>query len=103
MSEFVDKTFRATLAYYEPQIENYARLNAPWKDRTTNARNGLIAQSGKQGSEYYIVLAHRVPYGIWLEVRWSGKYAIIMPTINEFSPKVIATTNKILEKFRGTL
>lgn len=102
MSTFVDKSFRTTLRYYEPQVENYARLNAPWQDQTTNARNGLIAQSGKQGSEYFLVLAHRVPYGIWLEVRFGGKNAIILPTITFFSPKIMGTMNKILDKFHGS-
>lgn len=93
----------ATLRYYEPRIENYARQNAPWTDQTANARNGLIARSGSTGSQYFLVLAHRVPYGIYLETRWSGKYAIIMPTINSEGPKVMGTIEKIFERIGAEL
>lgn len=95
----VDKMVRTTMAYYEPQVENYAKINAPWQDQTTNARNGLVATSGKEGGTHYIVLAHQVPYGIWLEVRWSGKYAIIMPTVDVFGPKVMGTLQKLLDRY----
>lgn len=96
---YVDHVTSTTLKYHEPQMENYAKLNAPWTDQTTNARNGLIARSGRERRTHYVVLAHQVPYGIWLEVRWQGKYAIIMPTIEVFGPKIMSTLNKILDKY----
>ena len=98
---FVNKIVGTTMKFYEPQVENYAKLNAPWTDQTTNARNGLIASSGKEGGSHYIVLAHQVPYGIWLEVRWGGKYAIIMPIIDVYGPKVMSTIQKILDRYKG--
>ena len=101
LPSFIDKIVGTTMRYYEPQVENYAKMNAPWTDRTTNARNGLIASSGKEGGSHYIVLAHQVPYGIWLEVRWGGKYAIIMPTIDVYGPKVMSTIQKILDRYKG--
>ena len=61
--------------------QNYARRNAPWTDRTGNARNGLFTISASDQKKHRIVLFHSVPYGIWLEVRWSGRYQIIIPTI----------------------
>jgi len=97
---YVDRVAATTLAYYEPQVENYAKLNAPWQDQTTNARNGLIARSGKEGELHFLVLAHQVPYGIWLEIKYAGKNAIILPTIEEYGPKVMTTLNKILDRFR---
>lgn len=98
---FVDRIVGTTMRYYEPQVESHAKLNAPWTDRTTNARNGLIASSGKEGDSHYIVLAHQVPYGIWLEVRWGGKYSIIMPTVDVYGPKVMGTIQKILDRYKG--
>lgn len=53
------------------------RANAKWTDRTANARNGLRAYPVHLGHEYMVILSHGVPYGIWLEVRWSGKYGVI--------------------------
>jgi len=99
---YVDHVVGTTMSYYEPQVENYAKTNAPWNDQTTNARNGLTATSGKEKDAHFIVLAHQVPYGIWLEVRWSGKNAIIMPTIEVYGPKVMETLNKILDKYSGS-
>lgn len=98
---FVDHIVSTTMKWYEPQVENHAKLNAPWTDQTTNARNGLIARSGKDKDNHYIVLAHQVPYGIWLEVRFAGKYAIIMPTIDAFGPQVMGTLNKILDRYEA--
>jgi hypothetical protein len=61
----------------------YAKQNAPWTDRTGNARAGLhtIVNIPPNPTHWEIILAHSVPYGIWLEVRFSGRYAIIEPTI----------------------
>jgi hypothetical protein len=94
----LDKIVAATLNYYEPKMENHAKLNASWTDQTGNARNGLAARSGKDSKTRFIVLFHQVPYGIYLETRFSGKYAIIMPTIEEFGPQVMDTFQKILDK-----
>jgi hypothetical protein len=95
---YLDKIVATTFRYYEPRLENHAKLNAPWTDRTTNARNGLIARAGRTTDVHYIVLAHQVPYGIYLETRWEAKYAIIMPTIEKFGPEIMDTIQKILDK-----
>lgn len=96
INDVVDTVFR----YYEAPVENYARVNAPWTDRTSNARNGLVAQSGSDGKTRFLVLAHRVPYGIWLEVRWNGKFAIIRPTLEKYAPEIMGKLEGILDKYR---
>lgn len=53
--EFVDRAIQGALAFQSPQAENYAKKNAPWTDRTTNARNGLIAKSGKESDRKSVV------------------------------------------------
>jgi hypothetical protein len=63
------------------EVQDYAQSEAPWEDRTGDARDGLTAQAKFSFTKYTIVLFHTVDYGIWLEVRWNGRYAIIMPTI----------------------
>jgi len=65
----------------ESRVEQHARSNAKWTDRTGNARNGLTGRYVENGDEHKLVLFHRMPYGIWLETRFSGKFAIIMPTL----------------------
>lgn len=81
-----------------PEVENYMKLNAPWTDQTGNARNGLAARAYRAQDEVGIVLFHQVPYGVWLEVRWSGAYSIINPTIEVMSPKVMQRMERILER-----
>jgi hypothetical protein len=73
------------------EVENYAKEHAPWQDRTGEARQGLTA-IGKQRLVYYeIELFHTVEYGVWLEVRWNGKYAIIEPTLEVMGPRLMAS------------
>lgn len=78
----LDAGMIATMANRAPQVEAHAKLHAPWTDRTTNARNGLHALHVPEGLGIHeIVLAHSVPYGIWLEIANNGRYKIIMPTL----------------------
>lgn len=73
----------------EPKAESYARQNAPWTDRTGNARAGLFAKhQATPMVEHRLVVYHTMPYGYWLEVRWSGRYAIIGPTIFHTAPEL---------------
>ena len=86
----------STMQYWAPRVESYMKTNASWTDRTGNARNGLAARAYREGKEAGIVLYHQVPYGIWLEVANSGRYAIINPTIESQGPMV-------MEDFKGRL
>lgn len=83
-------------AYYADRAESQMKNNAPWRDRTGAARAGLGATSNVSASQMEIVLFHSVDYGIWLEVRWSGRYAIILPTLESVGPEVMAALRTIL-------
>jgi len=41
----------------------------------------LRARPESRIGSHSIWIFHTVPYGIWLEVRWEGRYAIISPTL----------------------
>jgi hypothetical protein len=71
-------------------VQEYARSHAPWEDRTGDARDGLTAEGDFSFVSYTITLYHTVDYGIWLETRWHGKYAIILPTIEVMGPRFMA-------------
>lgn len=65
-----------------PKLETYAKANAPWKDASGDARQGLNAFVEEVAAEIVqVYIAHGVAYGKWLEVRFGGKYAILWPTI----------------------
>lgn len=71
------------------KVENYARSNAPWADRTGAARSGLTASVYEDAGEIVLELAHSVDYGLWLELIQDGRFAIIMPTLEALGAEVI--------------
>lgn len=66
----------------------YARENAPWADRTGNARAGLDTHVEWDGDTIVWQMFHTVDYGLWLETIQNGAFAIIMPTLEQFAPRV---------------
>jgi hypothetical protein len=78
----VDAAVDLVFDRYEAIAETYARTNALWHDNTGNARAGLSAQHDAEPMvQHTLTVYGSMPYTIWLEVRWSGKYAIIGPTL----------------------
>lgn len=106
------------------KLQNYARRNKPWTNRTYNARTRLNATwEWKNDNILSIVLSHGVDYGMYLEkgtpphvitgntyLYWQGlshpvrrvnhpgskAYPIIMPTINAIGPQIMAGLNILL-------
>ena len=96
----VDRFLESVVRLHAPRVEGAARRNAKWHDRTGNARQGLRGvPESRKGGPYKIILAHGVPYGIYLEVRWSGRLAIINPTIAAEGPEVMRTVSAGLDEF----
>lgn len=84
--------------YFAAVIEAYAKENAPWTDQTANARQSLYAFVETQARETVnLYLSHGMDYGIYLETRWAGRYAIIWPTIQAHLPQI---TRMLRETFR---
>lgn len=80
---------RMVADYIKQKLQDEARRNAPWKDRTGNARSGLFSLvDDAAGSLVTIYLAHTMDYGVWLELGNGGRYAIIMPTIQRNLPTI---------------
>jgi HK97 gp10 family phage protein len=86
---------------WDGKIEAHMKHNAPWTDRTSNARNGLRAQAAAfSKTSYGILLTHGVTYGIYLELgtRYMRARPIIIPTMEEFGPRVVASLVKLLDR-----
>lgn len=94
----LDIAIASVMEYQSGNVQDYARSNASWTDRTSNARNGLFARAYRRGKAHGIVLYHSVPYGIWLEVRWGGKYRIIVPTIQTQGRAVMTMLSQVLRR-----
>lgn len=92
----VNTAIAAVTDAYAAQGENEMRKNAPWKDRTSAARNGLHAKATHVAGRHTVTFAHGVSYGIWLEVRWAGKYSIVGPTIR-------TTSRLLMRDLRGLM
>lgn len=93
---------------YAEVVLDYMQTHAPWEDRTGQARDQLTAtpyggqmrnEAGQFASGHLIgiQLAHGVDYGIWLEIRWGGIYAIIQPTIEALGDDFMNTFSDMLE------
>jgi hypothetical protein len=67
---------------------DYAQANAPWEDITGDARSGLDVDVRMEGEVIVWEMSHSVDYGLYLETRWNGKFAIIMPTLEMFAPQI---------------
>lgn len=108
----IEAAIYAAASYWGQSIQDEARRNAVWEDRTGNARGGLfyavdgfglgevigeISSGAKslmkdismeQGNKDVLVIAlsHTVYYGKFLELSHGGRFAIIMSTIEENLP-----------------
>lgn len=79
--------------------EDYAKQTAPWDDRTGDARAGLTAEYYEDGGRAVgVVLYHTVDYGIWLEVRWGSKYAVILPSMEKMGPKLLNLMEGMMDR-----
>lgn len=94
------KVIDATMKYQAAKSEAWMRTNAPWTDRTTNARNGLFGMVIDDIGEnvWLLVLSHSVSYGIWLEVRNNGQYAIVRPAFLKAQRELMKRLSRIFEK-----
>lgn len=71
---------------------------AKWTDRTGNARQGL--KGGflwRNKLQAIIYIAHRVTYGVHLELGFGKRFADLQPTVNKFRVSVISKLKRIME------
>jgi hypothetical protein len=82
---------------WAPEIENWMKQNAPWTDRTGNARQTLHTEiDDVVNTMVKLTLAHGVNYGIFLELCNAGRYAIVNPALDHFAPKIWSDVQRML-------
>lgn len=84
-----EKSVQEIIQDFASEVESYMKEHAAWEDRTGDARDGLSAQFYEGPNVSGLLLSHGVSYGIWLEVRWGGRLAIIPPTIEVMGPELM--------------
>ena len=82
------------------EAEDWAKAQAPWKDRTGAARANLSVDFIDYGRVYALRFAHGVYYGRFLEYRWGGRYAILRPAAAIFTSRL---RDRLRRLFRRTL
>lgn len=79
------------------KMQAYAKGNAPWTDRTGNARKYLRGKAVRRKKAIWrIELSHSMSYGVFLEYAHEKRYAIILPTITRQSPTIMKTFNNFM-------
>ena len=107
--ERAKKAINQVFAYWGVRASSEMRQNARWVDRTGNARAGLVVIGTGSGSDarfgegrFVLHFIHSMPYGVWLEVRWSGRYAVIGPTMASVAPKLASmVAQAVLDASKG--
>lgn len=92
----VNARIDALLSYYALRGMAMMKSEAPWTDRTGAARTGLHTTVSSSGSSRAITFAHSVSYGIWLEVKYSGRDAIIMPSVRKTGYELLAALRGVM-------
>lgn len=98
LSSKSDIVVKAYLNTAERKLENYAKQNAPWTDRSGRARLGLNSYTEKTPFGYRLIIAHGVDYGIWLELAHEKKYAILNKTIQQNTNDIMKGFTKLIER-----
>lgn len=104
LKEFERRAEAAIQLYAETsalKLQNHARENAPWTDRTGHARQRLSGKAEPTDTGYDLILAHGVDYGIFLELANEKRYAIIQQTIDYIgSTQIMPGLRRLLENLR---
>jgi len=107
LEQYGDKVLTAVGAvaqYIATQMQDSAKANAPWEDRTGNARSGLFGTSEVDYANKIVTiyLSHSasLDYGIWLELcgengLGAGKYAIVMQTMQAHYEPLMALLREV--------
>lgn len=99
----VERAVVGATEYGATRGQKFMKTNAKWIDRTGNARQGLRGFAVHEPGRSTIIFSHGVNYGIWLEVRFSGRYAIIGPTLIYTGPLVMRLLGNVFKgEIRGT-
>lgn len=78
------------------RMEAEAKRDAPWTDRTGNARQTIRGFSGWQGKKLVCGVAGNMEYSPYLELTNEGKNAVLWPTINRNEQRVLEAYKKVV-------
>lgn len=96
----VEAEIMRELEQFAQDCEAYMKAEAPWEDRSGDARDGLTAEADQNDvkGNLGVVLAHGVDYGVYLEFKYGGRDAIIIPTMEVMGPQLMARIGGLLDR-----
>lgn len=101
MDEHKNKLHKAVVLYGETaglKLEAEAKEEAPWNDRTGNARNSLKGGADPYPDGVKIYLSGNMEYSKYLELGFDREYAIIEDTVSGNTEDILKGLSKILDK-----
>lgn len=78
------------------QLEASAKREAPWIDRTTNARNSIQGKFKWEGDRAVVELSGNMDYFVYLELAMGKRYAILVPTIQRHGPGIVSGFKRVI-------
>lgn len=94
----VQQAIFALAQWFAAKLEAYAKQQAPWTDRTGNARQGLTGLAVQAATGAVLYLIHQVSYGVHLELAHAGQYAIITKTLEAHYGELSAALDKLVKR-----
>lgn len=79
------------------KMEAWAKQNARWTDRTSNARQTLKGEALWESDVILLCLVkHGVDYGIWLELAHEKRYAILEEAVAAYRDELITEFKRLV-------
>lgn len=88
LGEDVDRARERATEELKDLMVDHMKANHPWENRTHDAEKGLRGHVVHTQGRSVIWIGHGVHYGIWLEIMQGGRFAIVLPTLMLFGPRV---------------
>lgn len=90
LAQIVPENIMAGVRQTAGEMESYAKRNAPWTDRTGNARRTMTGFAQRDDSGDIVVgVSGHMPYSPKLELRFGRRYAILVPTVDAYAPNIL--------------
>ena len=78
------------------RIADDVKQNHAWTNRTGAAEAGIVGRAFRLATGAMIIIGHGVHYGIYLERRWGGRYAGIIPALQRAYAPVLASLQQLV-------
>ena len=95
-------TVRTTLARQAEITEARLKAEHPWQNRTGAAEAGLRAGVLEEGQAFVLRAQHSVPYGVFLETKHQGRYAVLRPVLRTQWPRAVHAVARAVREVKAT-